>query len=91
MLKWLVLILVTTVMCVGDSQSHSKGPAPSEKSQSRRPVIKNDSVEKSDDLLTPKDRADLGALIEQLDTVNQTEEAKQVGEQSLEGATTPSL
>jgi len=25
MLKWLVLILVTTVMCVGDSQSHSKG------------------------------------------------------------------
>ena len=91
MLKWLVLILVTTVMCVGDYQSHSISPAPSEKSQSRRPVIKNDSVEKSDDLLTPKDRADLGALIEQLNTVNKTEEAKQVGEQSSEGATTPSL
>jgi len=54
-------------------------------------VIKNESLEKNDDLLTPEDRADLDDLIERLNTVNQTEEAKQVGEQSSEGVTTPSL
>jgi hypothetical protein len=90
MLKWLALILVTTVMCFGDTQSHSTSPTQREKSQSGRPMIENDSLEKSDDLLTEEDRKELRALIEELDKVNKAESHK-VGEQSLEGTTTPSL
>ena len=93
MLKWFALILVATVLCWGDTHSHSgashnESSRTLEKVKPSRPVDerKIESETEEFDALSAKDKEELNRLIKELDSQSKT------GEQNSEAqTTTPSL
>lgn len=98
MLKWFALILVATVLCWGDTHSHSgtghdESGRPMEKAKPSRPVDerKIEAETKEFDALTTKDKEELNKLIEELDSSVGISQSK-TGEQNPEAkTTTPNL
>jgi hypothetical protein len=101
MLKWFALILVATVLCWGDTHSHS-GAGHNESGRSMetakpsRPVdgkkIETETETETGefDALSAKDKEELTRLIEELDSARQSQ--SRTGEQNPEAeTTTPNL
>ncbi|NBX69477.1 MAG: hypothetical protein EBR01_11000 [Proteobacteria bacterium] len=88
MLKWIALILVTSVLCWGDTARHSNKKdvkseitdriAEEQPSRPSRPVVKM-----NDDEIGEVGRAELEKLIENLDSASTTS-GRKVGEQTEE-------
>jgi len=97
MLKWFALILVATVLCWGDTHSHSgashnESSRTLEKVKPSRPVDerKIESETEEFDALSAKDKEELNRLIEELDSAGKSQ--SKTGEQNPEAkTTTPSL
>jgi hypothetical protein len=91
MLKWLALILVTSVLCWGES--HSGRESEMGKVKSGRPVVETPAkLEQSgqEDALNDSDRKELEQLLRELDGIGA--QSKNTGEQPLkENTTTPNL
>lgn len=98
MLKWIALILVTSVLCWGIEGQHASGNKAKPEITDRvsgentkrpgRPVVKEQpqvrqELEMSDDI-SDSAKAELEELIDQLDQVT-TSQGKPVGEQVSEG------
>lgn len=92
MLKWLALMIVTTVLCFGTDGTHSN-QTPSDKAKSGRPIVeerKPSAEGEVEDSLTASDKEELKKLIEELDTVSQSQN-RTIGEQRSEETTIPNL
>jgi len=96
MLRWFALILVATVLCWGDTHSHSGSH--NESSRALENVKPSRSVDERKiepeteefDALSAKDKEELNRLIEELDSAGKSQ--SKTGEQNPEAkTTTPSL
>lgn len=89
MLKWLALILVTAVLCWGDTGSHSSSRHSEDSPKTNRPVVEESLEAKDLDGLNENDKKQLDALIQELEGVGKVSNRK-VGEQdSVEITTIP--
>lgn len=86
MLKWIALLIVTTVLCWGDTGTHT-GSRPSEEPKKGHPIVEETESSRSLDGLNEEDRKQLEAMIQELDGVGKLPN-REVGEQEPVKVTT---
>lgn len=87
MLKWIALLIVTTVLCWGDTGNHSSSQSTQETPRKSHPVVEETDSARSLDGLNEEDRKQLEVMIQELDGVGKLPN-REVGEQEPVKVTT---